>query len=95
MPEPLVKRGKNTKPRSRNKNGTWRKKRDDSGKSRLDQLNEGIQKVNLKCPCGLWFETKTDLERHYKENHVEVTYNLKTGVFYVIRRRTAIKKVIK
>ena len=52
------------------------------------------EQTSLKCPCGLWFTTKTDLEKHYKEKHVEVTYNLKTGTFYVIRRR-AIKVLFK
>ena len=34
MPEPKVKRGTQVKPRSRNKNGKWRKKRSDVGKPR-------------------------------------------------------------
>jgi hypothetical protein len=34
MPEPQVKRGTKVKPRSRNKDGTWRKKRSDVGKHR-------------------------------------------------------------
>lgn len=34
MPEPRVKRGQWSKPRSRNKDGTWRKKRVDTGKKR-------------------------------------------------------------
>lgn len=34
MPKPQVKRGTWVKPRSRNKDGTWRKKRKDAGKRR-------------------------------------------------------------
>jgi len=34
MPQPLVKRGKWTHERERNKNGRWRKKRSDAGKPR-------------------------------------------------------------
>ena len=34
MPEPRVKKGKWSKERERNKDGTWRKKRSDAGKKR-------------------------------------------------------------
>lgn len=40
MPEPQVKRGTKVKPRARNKDGKWRKKRSDAGKPRKTPVFE-------------------------------------------------------
>ena len=79
MPVPMVKRGTKVKPRSRNSDGTFRKKRSDKGRKRLynpvtkttytlqSNLPKEIQEIGRCTSCRHFFPLNNGCGKHLKQ----------------------------